>query len=455
MGVTRFPVSDPREETVAETPGNITDVPREAITDCEQDFFLDVLHAVFDIVSDPIWLKDTRCRYLLCNAAFEAFSGFSEQEIIGKTDHDLFSRTIADAIVKNDMQAMLSAHPVETRRPFYTKEGQEWNDVVTVKTAVKSASRELTGVLSIRKLPRVQNREAAVAFDDTQKAATDSGSGAAAELKTAPLQLQDSGYRLEDDIRRGIEAGEFTTFFQPKICLASNRIVGAEALIRWKHPRRGHIPPSMFLPMAEATGLILPISDLVLDDACAFVSAWNTQSGHSHTVSVNLSCAPLVDTTFLNRVRALPDAHHCNPNVLEFEITEALINAHSHAIEDSLMALHTMGVGIVIDDFGSGHLGFTHLAHLPIKTLKIDRVFVKNIEDNPRAASLLRAMVAMAHELGMDAVAEGVETPVDRNRAKDAGCDVAQGYYWCRPLARDDFMAWTQAFASENSYKTP
>jgi EAL domain-containing protein (putative c-di-GMP-specific phosphodiesterase class I) len=420
--------------------------------DLNRGMSLSLLAATLRIVPDPVWFKDTKCRYVFCNEAYEAFSGFSSQDIVGKTDYDLFSRDIADVIVKHDMQAMLSFTPIAVWRTFYGKNESAWIDTVVTKLAVRDESGLLMGVLCMRRTAVAPDDEDARNPDNKQVTSTEAQTF---ETPQAPAVVthSDEKYALEADIRRGIDANEFTTFFQPKIDLSCNRIVGAEALVRWKHPKRGHIPPSMFLPMAEATGLILPINELVLGNACQLVSEWNTQSQVPHTVSVNLSYTPMVDGSLLPDLMEMLKAQNCSPNVLEFEITEALINTHSHVIEEVLMHFHDIGIGIVIDDFGSGHLDFTHLMRLPIKTLKIDRVFVKNVDDNPKASALLHAMVAMTHELGMEAVAEGVETLLDRNRVKDAGCDVAQGYYWSKPLAKEEFLEWTRNFTSDASRK--
>jgi EAL domain-containing protein (putative c-di-GMP-specific phosphodiesterase class I) len=422
--------------------------------DVKEDMSLSLLMAALEIVPEPLWFKDTKCRYMFCNAAYEAFCGMSCHDIVGKTDYDLFPRDVADVIVKHDMQAMLSSTPIAIERPFYGKDGASWTSTIVTKFAVKDECGKLIGILSMHRSTASPNGQNTVEIS-RDPAPAEKGHPDAAIIAPVAVSRTDRHYTLEDDIRRGIKAGEFTTFFQPKINLTRNDVIGAEALIRWKHPKRGHIPPSMFLPMAEATGLIVPITDLVLGEACQMVSAWNAATGVHHTVSVNLSYTPLVDPAFLETVTEMLTRNDCCADVLDFEITEALINTHAGVIDDPLMQLHKSGIGIVIDDFGSGYLGFTHLSHLPIKTLKIDRVFVKNIEDTPKGSALLRAMVAMAHELGMEAIAEGVETLVDRNRVKDAGCDVAQGYYWCKPLPRADFMAWTQDFVSIMAPRNP
>ncbi|MFZ0324701.1 MAG: bifunctional diguanylate cyclase/phosphodiesterase [Actinomycetes bacterium] len=238
------------------------------------------------------------------------------------------------------------------------------------------------------------------------------------------------------DLRSALGTGQLSVHYQPKVNLESGHVVGTEALLRWQHPTRGNIPPNDFIPLAERTGLIHGLTRYVLEMVVVQMGEWDTQeTDFAHLpVAVNLSARNLVEPSFADFVEDLLASHNIEPERLELEVTEsALIEdpVRSHAM---LHRLAAMGVTIAVDDFGTGYTSMAQLEQMPLKTLKIDRSFVIRMVDDPGGATLVKAIVELAHEFGLEVVAEGVEDEVVTERLREMGCDVGQGYLWSRPV---------------------
>jgi diguanylate cyclase (GGDEF)-like protein/PAS domain S-box-containing protein len=244
---------------------------------------------------------------------------------------------------------------------------------------------------------------------------------------------------LENDLRHALERGEFTLHFQPLLDVKSGAILGLEALVRWRHPERGMVPPSEFIPAAEETGLIGPLGEWVLQQACSQARAWHDAGYPKLQVSVNCSAQQfqregLVETVGrVLRETGLPAAR------LDLEITESVIIQHSEEVVARFKRLDDMGVRIAIDDFGIGYSSLSYLKRFAIHQLKIDQSFVRDIHSDPDDAAIVSAIIAIAHSLGLQVVAEGVETAEQLAFLKSLGCDAAQGYYFSRPLPPDEF----------------
>ncbi len=243
---------------------------------------------------------------------------------------------------------------------------------------------------------------------------------------------------LETALREALEGGQFRLAYQPQLEVVSNRLVGAEALIRWHHPEWGEISPGKFIPLAEDSGLIAPIGDWVLREACRQLQAW--QAFPSLRVAVNLSVGQLRDSAqFLERARATIGEFAVDPTRIEFEITETLLasNVADHA--RVLRQLGELGCGISVDDFGTGYSSLSYLKRLPIDTVKIDRSFIRDIVSEPDDAAIVSAVVAMAKKLKLDVVAEGVETHRQLEVLRELGCDRYQGYLFSPAVAPEEF----------------
>jgi diguanylate cyclase (GGDEF)-like protein/PAS domain S-box-containing protein len=244
---------------------------------------------------------------------------------------------------------------------------------------------------------------------------------------------------LENDLRHAVERGEFLLHFQPMLDLKTGAILGLEALVRWRHPTRGLVPPSEFVPAAEETGLIGPIGEWVLTRACAQVRAWHNAGHPQLHVSVNCSAQQFQREGFVDTVRRILRETGLPARCLELEITESVIIQHSREVMGRFQALEDMGVRISIDDFGTGYSSLSYLKRIAVHQLKIDQSFVRDIHSDPDDAAIVSAIIAIAHSLGLEVVAEGVETSEQLAFLRSLGCDAAQGYYFSKPLPPEEF----------------
>ena len=249
---------------------------------------------------------------------------------------------------------------------------------------------------------------------------------------------------LITELRRAIDEHELVVHYQPKVDLGSGDLKGVEALVRWQHPQRGLIGPDQFIPTAERTSLIKPLTLFVLERALADCGTWD-DAGVPVSVSVNLSAHSLTDPGLPADVGRLLSDAGLEPGRLELEITEtALMTEPARALE-VLGELKSMGIGLSIDDFGVGYSSLSYLKKLPVDVLKIDRSFVMNMELSADDAMIVRSTIDLARNLGLQSVAEGVETVIVMNRLRSLGCDLAQGFYLSRPVSADALLEWARA----------
>jgi diguanylate cyclase (GGDEF)-like protein len=242
---------------------------------------------------------------------------------------------------------------------------------------------------------------------------------------------------LAGELRRAIENHELILHFQPKAELDSGLIVGVEALVRWQHPERGFIPPNDFIPIAERTGLIKPLSRSVLASALRQCGAWRAAGLDLH-VAVNLTVPDLLDLDLPKVIRELLEETAVRPDQLELEITESTILADPFRVRQVLSGLNDMGLRLAIDDFGTGYSSLAYLRRLPVQTIKIDRSFVMDMCENASDATIVRSTIDLGRNLGLDVVAEGVESQAAWNALRAQGCTLAQGYFISRPLPADE-----------------
>jgi diguanylate cyclase len=249
---------------------------------------------------------------------------------------------------------------------------------------------------------------------------------------------------LLGDLRRGMDRGELLLHYQPKVSLSTGDVCGVEALIRWQHPDRGLVPPDQFIPLAEHTGLIGPLTAYVLDTALVQARTW-ADLGHQIPVSVNLSARNLIDERLVDTVTALLDKHGVSAHLLVLEVTESAIMIEPARARRLLTRLHDLGIKLSIDDFGAGYTSLAQLKNLPVTELKVDRSFVLTMDTDPANALIVRSVVELSHNLGLTAVAEGVETQQAMDTLTGYGCDSVQGYHLSRPLPAEAFLTWYTA----------
>ena len=244
---------------------------------------------------------------------------------------------------------------------------------------------------------------------------------------------------IEESLRRALDRKEFTVQYQAKVNIQTGQITGAEALIRWTHPDRGEVSPVEFIPVAEESGLIVPIGKWVLREACRQARAWLDAGLMISSVSVNLSAMQFRDEHFLQDVFQILDETGLNPRRLELELTESSLMKNADATEVVLKALRHRGVQVAVDDFGMGYSSLSYLRKFSIDALKIDRSFVHQIANTRDDRTIVNAIISMAQSLNLRVVAEGVETKEELEFLQAHLCDEAQGYYFCRPLSAENF----------------
>jgi EAL domain-containing protein (putative c-di-GMP-specific phosphodiesterase class I) len=244
---------------------------------------------------------------------------------------------------------------------------------------------------------------------------------------------------MEESLRGALERQEFMLHYQPKINLETGAITGVEALLRWLHPERGPIPSLRFVPIAEDSGLILPIGRWVLREACQQARAWQDAGLPPLPVAVNISAVEFRDQNFLESVRSILKETCLEPRCLELELTESVLMQHAEATASVLQALKFMGVQLAVDDFGTGYSSLSYLRRFPIDALKIDQSFVRDITSNPDDATIVSAVINMGRSLKQRVIAEGVETREQFAFLQAQHCGEGQGYYFSRPVLAGQF----------------
>jgi len=263
---------------------------------------------------------------------------------------------------------------------------------------------------------------------------------------------------LELELRRALAAGELTLYYQPIFNIAADQVSAFEALIRWRHPSRGMIPPLQFIPLAEHIGAIIPIGDWVLHQACAQAVKWPARL----RIAVNVSPVQVKSANLVKTVRAALDSSGLPAQRLELEITETALLGDDKAILDTLNRLRELGVAIALDDFGTGYSSLSYLRRFPFSKIKIDQTFIRDSTENSDSLAILRAVIGLGRNLGISTCAEGVETAEQLRRLKAEGCSEAQGFYFSRPEPADEAIqhclrarpCWSPHRA-QNTYKSP
>ncbi len=254
---------------------------------------------------------------------------------------------------------------------------------------------------------------------------------------------------MRSGLRRAIERGEFLLHYQPQIDLASGRVIGAEALLRWQHPEYGLVPPGRFIPIAEESGLIVPIGVWVLREACRQNAQWLRAGLPPLVVAVNLSAAQFRRGSVEQAVRQALDDAQLPAVQLELELTESILLQDVESVLAAVRRLKQLGVKLSIDDFGTGYSSLSYLKRFDIDKLKIDQSFIRDLASDPDDAAIVHAVIQMSHSLGLRTIAEGVETPDMLQRLRTFGCDEAQGYHYARPMPAAEFERWVVAWQGD------
>jgi len=257
---------------------------------------------------------------------------------------------------------------------------------------------------------------------------------------------------LAGELRRAITEDEIVLHFQPKTRMATGEVTGVEALARWRHPTEGMISPSEFIPIAEQTNLLHALTERILDRALSQLREWHAR-GFDLTMAVNLSMRNLLDAKLADQVAQRLRRNGIEPSYLELELTEGMLMADPRRAMEILSRLKEVGVGLSVDDFGTGYSSLAYLKDLPVDAIKIDRSFVMGMENEPRNAAIVRSTVDLGRNLGLEVVAEGVETQAAYDELARLGCDYAQGFLLARPLPAPELLARVQELEQAREHR--
>ncbi|EFS27535.2 hypothetical protein FUAG_03050 [Fusobacterium ulcerans ATCC 49185] len=243
---------------------------------------------------------------------------------------------------------------------------------------------------------------------------------------------------IEDNMEHALENNEFIVYFQPKVELKTNKIAGAEALVRWQDPKKGLIPPDEFIPIFEKNGFITKLDIYVFEEVCKTIRKWLNEGINPIPVSVNLSRMHLQNPNFLKKYKEIQEKYEVPADLLEIELTETLVFENFEQLKKVIDDIHQMGFSCSIDDFGSGYSSLNLLKEIPVDILKLDRIFFSKKNDK-RGNSVIESIISLAKKLNMTTISEGVETISQVEFLRKADCDLVQGYVYSKPLAKDDF----------------
>ncbi|MBL8477113.1 MAG: EAL domain-containing protein [Methyloversatilis sp.] len=392
----------------------------------DMDHFKDINDTLGHHVGDAL-LVDVAHRLLCCVRLSDVVARLGGDEFVVLVT-DMASTLTAAAVAEKIVSALSAPYQVEAYRLHSTPSvgiGVFPNDGTSVDTLLRNVDTAMYHA-------KAAGRNNYQFFDQSMSA-------------NASERLA-----LQGSLHHAIETRQFVLHYQPQIEVASGRLVGVEALVRWQHPERGLVPPNSFIPIAEESDLIIKLGEWILQEACWQLSRWKDQ-GLMLRVSVNLSARQLRSKNLLHQVEDTLIRHNLRPGELELEITESVAMDNPDATLRMLGQLRELGVELAIDDFGTGYSSLSHLKLMPLQRLKIDRSFVKDIESDPDDAAICAATISLAQNLGLSVVAEGVETDAQFAFLGNLGCECVQGYLFSKPLPAAEFEAWAAQRAAAQS----
>lgn len=346
--------------------------------------------------------------------------GLREQDILARLGHDKLA-VVLPSLRKREHAGLVAQKLLALLRPAYQAAGHEVHCPASIGIAVfPDNGAETAALLRCAEVANTRGLEQA--------------DGEPTYFSEEMNQKANERFRIENELRHALAHGELLLYHQPKVSLRNGRIVGAEALLRWQHPRHGLMAPGNFVPVAEETSLILELGDWVLQEACRQIREWRERGLQMPPMAVNLS-ARQFDKQLPKRIDSLMREHGVQPQQLKLEITESLMVRGADEVTPIMNELAAMGLGIALDDFGTGYSSLAYLKKFPITTLKIDRSFVVGIPAQANDCAIARAIVTMGQQLRQEIVAEGVESREQMGFLRDLGCDQLQGYLFSPPVA--------------------
>lgn len=364
---------------------------------------------------------------VVCRIAERLSSTLRQYDTVARIHRDEFVLVLGGTVLEGDVVTILNKLTAVFSEPL-----QLGNDDLIIPACFGVACFPADGVTSELLL-----QNAHIAMNQARQ------NGVAFQYFSEDLnQIAVERHSIETGLLRAIDDGEFFLYYQPKIDLSSMDIIGMEALVRWQRPGQGIVPPDRFIPVAEDNGLIVRLGSYILKEACRQNKAWQDAGLPKLAVAVNLSARQLRDSSFVPLVIQILEETGLEPCYLELELTESTLMGDASDTICKLLALKELGICISVDDFGTGYSSLSYLKHLPIDTIKVDRSFVRDIVNDPDDAAIVDAIVAMAHSLELNVVAEGVETLEQLTFLQQRNCQQVQGYYFARPLDPQQFEAF-------------
>ncbi|HEY5717052.1 MAG TPA: EAL domain-containing protein, partial [Motiliproteus sp.] len=362
---------------------------------------------------------------LLLEVAHRLTSSVREEDTVARLGGDEFTLLLEDLREPKDVEPVLTKLLKRLRRPFN----------------IDGHKLHITGSIGVSLAPQDGDDETTLLRNaDTALYKAKERGRNAYQFYTTEFTLQaQRRIELEQQLRDALEQQQFVVYYQPQLDLEQGILIGAEALVRWQHPERGIIAPDQFISLAEETGLIRPLGQWVLEQACQQMKHWQQCGYPIETIAVNFSREELTGGAFVQQIAGVLARTDLKANHLEMEIVESLIMEQSHEVMEALDRLRLMGISLAIDDFGTGYSSLAYLKQLPVTTLKIDRSFVRDIITEPNDAAIVQAVLAMTDSLQLFAIAEGVETAEQARFLRRHGCRQAQGYYFGRPMPAEQF----------------
>ena len=374
---------------------------------------------------------------LLCEVANRLVSSFREGDTVARLAGDEFAILLPDA--SEAVATDLARRALGSLEQSFTV-GEVTVDIetsvgLTMAPQHAGTAEELMRCADLALWSAKERKTGVVAYEP-------------AETATQPNRLL-----LLGELRRALEQrDQLVLHYQPKVALNPSHLVGVEALVRWRHPTKGIVPPAEFIPIAESTGLINKLTAYVLEEAVRQAREW-LSAGLTVPIAVNLSPRCLLDIDLVDLVRDLLAAHRLPAGLLRLEMTETAVMTNPALAMKTLTGLHKLGIRLSIDDYGTGYSSMAYLNRLPVDELKVDRSFVLNMLENDNDAVLVRSAIDLGHNLGLTVVAEGVEKAEHVAALRDFGCDVAQGYHYARPMPSDEATSWLRNSGLETAHQ--
>ena len=361
-----------------------------------------------------------RLRHCVRQSDFIGRDGEAPRNDIARLGGDEFTVNLVDLREPEDAAKVAERILHEMEKPFHVA-GQELSVTVSIGIAIYPINGQDAETLL---------KNADVALYQAKASGKNLYKFFAQEMNVAALER----LTLESELKYALERNEFILHYQPKIDINSGCIVGVEALIRWRHPTRGMVPPGLFIGIAEETGLIVAIGEWVLETACRQLSSWRQAKLPEFTMAVNLASPSFHNGLLVNDIATVLQTFNLRPELLQLEVTETMLMRDADATTRTLAQLHELGVKLSIDDFGTGHSSLSYLRRFRVDQLKIDRSFIAEMTASPADAAITAAIILFSQKLKLEVVAEGVETAAQATMLRDQGCHLLQGYYFSKPV---------------------